>query len=193
MLGNSQLHHELSPYLALDEEVIWIGSPTSSRDDPNRSAFSMIFLIFWLGFAVFWTVTAMATAGFMGVFGLLFVGVGIYLFYMMFIGRKKAVMHSVYAVTDRRALILADLPRKGRTCTEYIFANLPTISVENVEGTVGTIRFLPMTPPYYSYANSRHYGRRTSAFDLEHDLCSAFHMIPDVQLVHRLISERIHR
>ncbi len=195
MIDNA-LYNELRPFLHPGEDVLWAGRP-GVGSAPKQSGFSVIFMIFWLGFAVFWTVMATAIGGFFGIFGLLFIAIGIGVFYNMFFGRKKSMNSSVYAVTNTRAIIIASLPRKGRTCTEYHFATLFTMSLENLEGNRGTIRFAPAEDYGYgmTIGGGMHtgYGRRRGYYDPTREFTTAFLMIDDVHTVYQLISEQIGR
>ncbi len=193
MTYNTELYRELQPFLHLDEQVLWTGKPYTSRSY-HTSPFFVIFSLFWCGFAVFWTVMASSMGGFFGLFGIPFVCVGVYLLYSVFFGQKKAIQSAVYAVTDRRALILTH-DRNGVNCTEYVLANLANISLEDVQGDTGTIRFVrPM--PYdngYAYGNGYYGRRRRTYYDSRHELSTAFFMIDGVHEVYRMISEQLGR
>ncbi len=166
------------PYLYSGEEVLWTGHPY--RSVPYRIPVAgAVFSIFWLGFAVFWTVSASAVGGAFGLFGLPFIGVGCILVYSMTIGERKKLRRTVYAVTDRRAIILT-MDSRGTNCHEYLLSNLSGISLESVQGDVGTIRLVPKEI-YYD-----HRGRRKNATP---DLTTAFLMIDNVQSVYRIICE----
>ncbi len=178
------LRVELSPYLHEGEKILWVGQPyTTAKFKPNPA--TLLFMLFWTGFAVFWTVTASAAGGAFGLFGLPFLAVGFFMLYTITIGSKKRMQNTIYAVTDRRAILLTN----GRTTnmTEYIFSRLPSISLENVRGTTGTIRF--QSEVIYHNHRSR-YGRRSSVTMTE-SYDTAFVAIDDVQKVYNLISERI--
>ncbi len=178
------LRVELSPYLHEGEEILWVGQPyTTAKYRPNP--FTLIFMIFWTGFAVFWTVGATASGGPFGLFGIPFLLVGFGMLYTLTAGGKKRMQNTVYAVTDRRAIILTN----GRTTdmSEYVFSRLPSVSLEKVQGTTGTIRFRPEVV-YHNYQGR--YNRRASVTVTESDN-AAFVAIDDVQEVYRLISERI--
>ncbi len=178
------LRAELSPYLHKDEEILWMGQPyTTTKYKPNP--FLLIFMLVWTGFAVFWTVAASTAGGLFGLFGLPFLAVGIGMLYMATIGGKKRMQNTVYAVTDRRAIILTN--GRSTNMTEYIFSRLPSISLEQVQGTTGTIRFQPEVI-YHNYRGR--YNRRSSMTITESDNM-AFVAIDEVQKVYNLISERI--
>ncbi len=181
------LRAELSPYLHPDETLLWVGQPYTTRKfRPNP--FVVIFMLFWFGFAVFWTVTASAAGGFFGLFGIPFLLIGGYMLYTLFIGQKKQLEQTVYAVTDRRAIILYT-DRRGTGCTEFLISRLSNITMDEVDGTVGTIRFLPDQPYYTGYDSPRYRRGRSPDYDLR----SAFLAIERVQEVYRLISEQINR
>ena len=186
------LRAELAPYLHPDETLLWTGQPYTTRKfRPHPLA--AVFILFWFGFAIFWTVMASAAAGFFGLFGIPFLLIGVYLVYMLFSGQKKQFKSTVYAVTDRRAIILYT-DRRGVNCTEHLFAHLTTVTMEEVQGTTGTIRFRPdmvYHNGYDPYEGYRGYRRRGVSSTLI-SRGSCFYAIDRVQEVFRLISEQIH-
>ena len=173
------------PYLQDGEELLWTGKPYTSvpfRPDPR----GLIFSIFWLGFAIFWTVGASAGGGLFGLFGLPFIGIGLFLFYTQFIGIGKQMEKTHYAVTDRRAIILTET-RRGVLCTEYSFFNMGNVMLASVRGNVGTILF-PSQPYLNPYASNHGSSARAN---IQQTMSHGFLMIDNVQMVYRLISERI--
>ena len=185
MTYNNDLYRQIQPYLNHDETLLWMGRPTGKAPVQN-APFITVFMIFWLGFAVFWTVSAAAIGGFFAIFGIFFIGFGAFGFYNALFGQKNILKNAVYAVTDRRAIILTN-GRNGVNCTEYIFSNLPHISLESVQGTVGTIRFVQNVPQYDGYYGNRHYHHSHST---QWQAQTAFIMIEDVHSVYRLITEQ---
>jgi len=92
-------------FLHSDEELLWTGRPYATQ--PYRSSvFLVLFSIFWLVFSIFWTVGATAAGGAFGLFGVPFMIIGCYLVYSVTVGQRKTLSETVYAVTDRRALII---------------------------------------------------------------------------------------
>ncbi len=175
---------ELAPYLHEGEELLWVGQPyTTAKCKPHPV--TLLFMLLWTGFALFWTVMATSLGGPFGLFGIPFLVIGCGVLYGITVGGKKRAQSTVYAVTDRRAIIL----QGGRSTrmTEYVFSRLPSISLENVQGTTGTIRFLP-SPVYTRYGTR--YGRGASMTVTEAE-STAFLSIDDVQKVYNLISERM--
>ncbi len=180
----SDIYKRITPYLFEDEELIWYDRPYKSvKYRPH--IFTAIFSLFWCGFAVFWTVTASAVGGAFGLFGLPFVAVGIFLLYNVFVGEGKKMQNTVYAVTDRRAIIIGkDL--HGDSFTEFVFANIQTVNLMNVRDNTGTICFVPSL----MYVNHPRF-RNTSNMPGQEHYKSSFVMIDDVHNVHRIISEQI--
>lgn len=179
------LRAELAPYLHPDETLLWVGQPYTTRKF-HANPITVVFMLFWFGFAVFWTVAASSAGGFFGLFGIPFLLIGGYMLYMLFIGQRKQLRSTVYAITDSRALILYT-DRRGTGCTEFIFARLSSVTMDEVEGTTGTIRFLPDQPYYMNYESPRHRRSRSADYDLR----TAFLAIDRVQEVYRLISEQM--
>ncbi len=180
------LRAEVEPYLNPGESVLWVGQPDAGRAARPNPAM-IIFMVFWLGFVVFWTVSASALGGAFGLFGIPFVLIGVGMFYRMTVGQKKQYTSAVYAVTDQRAIILYS-DRHGVNCTSYVFSALQTVTMERVQGTVGTIRF--RSNVHYDYDDYA-YGRRRRTTYGGDDVRNTFAAIEGVQSVYRLISEQI--
>lgn len=181
MTCNNDLYYQIKPYLNQDETLLWTGKPAGKAPVQN-APFLVIFMIFWISFAVFWTVMATATGGFFGIFGLFFIAFGVFGFYQALSGQNRMLKNAVYAVTDRRAIILTN-GKHGMNCTEYIFSNLQHLTLESVNGTVGTIRFVQNT---MQYDHRGRYHDHSAAWHTQ----TAFIMIEDVHSVYRLITEQ---
>ena len=181
----SSMSQRLRPYLLENEELLWCGRPYASVSyRPPLSA--TVFMLFWFGFAVFWTVTASMGGGFFGLFGLPFLGFGGFALYSLLRGAKKKYANTVYAVTDRRALILTE-EKRGVTLHEFLFANQSSLSITATKGDSGTIAFVPNV----QYISTPHTRTRYSATELYEISSTTFEMIDQVHTVYRLISQRI--
>ncbi|MBE6634106.1 MAG: hypothetical protein E7620_07185 [Ruminococcaceae bacterium] len=175
----STLSSRVYPYLIDREEILWCGQPyVGVRYRPPF--FQLIFMIFWFGFAVFWTVTATTVGGFFGLFGIPFLAIGGYTLYALTLGHRRKLKKTVYAVTDRRAIILSSTAR-GEECVDFLFSNLSGVSLQSVRGNSGTIYFRSQNV-YTSY------GHRRSAAP---HVTASFEMIETVHEVYKLISEKI--
>ena len=167
----------VKPYLQEGEEVLWTGRPYKSV--PFRSSpVGKFFALFWLGFSLFWTISVVSMGGgFMGIAGMVFVAIGVYLLYSVTVGEKKQYTLTAYAVTTKRAIIVTR-GKQGVNCHEYPLAGLDNISLENVIEDTGTIRLVPQQI-YYDRK-----GRRREA---NSDITSVFIMIDDVHKVYRIL------
>lgn len=87
--------------------------------------------------------------------------------------------HILYALTDRRVLIL-DVRKKKVKCTAYQLSALSGVQVETGENGIGTI-FFPQ--------NGIQSGTNASLDDWKWDNC--FYKIPNVQKVYQMISDSI--
>ncbi len=182
------LYQEIKPFLYSDETVLWTGMPgkiPASQTPP----FLPIFAIFWMSFAVFWTISATAIGGPFGLFGVFFIFMGGMLFYNAFFGKRSLLKNAVYAVTDRRAIIITH-DRNGTNCTEYSFSNLSSVNLESVNGNTGTIRFAEERM-YVEYNNGWNRRRTINTDTVKRSAVTAFFMIDDVHEVYRLISEQL--
>lgn len=181
------LYQEIKPFLRSGETVLWVGSPgkiPASQTPP----FLPLFAIFWMSFAIFWTISATAVGGPFGLFGVAFIFMGGFLFYNAFFGKQNLLKNAVYAVTDYRAIIITH-DRNGTNCTEYTFSTLSAVNLESVKGNTGTIRFAEERM-YVEYNNGWN-RRRTINYDTRRSAVTAFFMIENVHEVYRLISEQL--
>ena len=183
----NDLQKELQPFLRYDETLLWIGKPGKAPSALQTNPILPIFAIFWLGFAVFWTITATAVGGAFGLFGVFFIFIGGFVFYNAFFGKSNLLKTAVYAVTDKRAIIITH-DKHGTNCTEYLFSSLRSVNLESVNGNTGTIRFAEETL-YEEYGVHRR--KYTSVNNTRRSATSAFFMIDDVHRVHQLISDQL--
>lgn len=186
--NSTDLHREIQPFLHYDETVLWTGRPgniPASQTNPILP----IFAIFWMGFALFWTITATAIGGAFGLFGVFFLIIGGISFYTAFFGKRNLLKNAVYAVTDKRALILTH-DRYGTNCTEYVFSALSSVNLESVNGNIGTIRFAE-EHLYVEYRSGLSRRRTVNADAVKRSTVTAFFMIDNVHQVYHLISEQL--
>lgn len=86
------------------ERIAWKGRPGGGRPLALR-LFEFLFSIVWLGFAIFWTVTASANGGLFGLFGVPFIVIGVWALSRPLRENLRA-RRVYYAITDRRILIV---------------------------------------------------------------------------------------
>ena len=182
------LYREIQPFLRHDETVLWTGTP-GSIPASQTPAFLPIFAIFWMSFAVFWTVTATAIGGFFGLFGIFFIAFGGVMFYNIFFGKRRILKNAVYAVTDKRVIILTH-GKGGTDCTEYAFSRLRSVNLESVNGNTGTIRFAE-EHIYAEYSSTLYRRRYVNGNTVQRSAVTAFFMIDDVHKVYQLIADQL--
>lgn len=134
-----------APYLDDGENLLWVGAPTPGLSvqaaDLPKSAFGL----FYLGFAIFWTVLASAGAAKGGglfamafpLFGIPFMVVGAYILFGRFFFDAYRRRKTRYALTDRRAIIASSALR--RSMTSYPATSFTAIELQ--EGPPDTINF----------------------------------------------------
>jgi hypothetical protein len=126
-----------------DEEIIWQGRPDGKIVWRAGNIMTLIFGLFFAGFALFWMLMAASAGGFFWMFGLLHFSVGIGIAFGAVFWSAYMRRHSWYTLTDRRAFIARDLPIKGRVLKSYpIGANTP---LEMVGEDPATIHFASET------------------------------------------------
>ena len=121
------------------EQVIWFGQPYASTTY-IPSLYGLLVSLFFFGFSILWTAMVFATSAFFACFGIPFMVVGAVSLYKITLGARRSLKNTVYAVTDRRAMILQKT-RKGTVCYEFLFASLMQISLGEERGTGGNIFF----------------------------------------------------
>ena len=172
----------VKPYLHDGETVLWTGTPYEKASN-RPPLLPILFMCFWLCFAIAWTATASAMGGLFGLAGIPFLLIGGTMLWFLTAGITRRAKHTLYVVTDTRALILTDTHR-GTDCMEYVFARLSGVMLRSVRDGSGTIELIT---PESMYLRSINYGasRRTRLAG------GTFEMIADVDRVYRMISERV--
>jgi hypothetical protein len=137
------LQDELLP----GELVLWTGAPARGMRLRRSDAAMIPFSIAWCAFALFWEGSVIATGGpiFMKLWGIPFVIIGIYMVIGRFVVDSKRRERTVYAVTDRRVLIISTL--FGRKVTSLARTRLPELHSETHADGRGTITFGPPSTP----------------------------------------------
>lgn len=128
--------------LARGERLIWWDRPTAAslaKRELNYTTFSGVFMFL---FAIFWMTMAFRAPGPFFLFGLLFVGIG------LFLGSAPlraywAAASMMFALTDRRALVV-----KGAKTTAYPLERIDFVETESMHDSRGNVLFLnePMSP-----------------------------------------------
>ncbi|MCR8548703.1 aspartate carbamoyltransferase catalytic subunit [Salipiger sp. P9] len=136
----------LSGLLDPGERLLWQGRPdTTLSFAPLRPA-QIVLGLALAAFALFWTGKALPTGGadslpdrILPLFGLVFLLLGLYAAGGYALWDRLRRRHSRYLLTDRRALIVTDLPLAGRRLKSCPIG--PDTVLERTETPPGTIWF----------------------------------------------------
>jgi hypothetical protein len=129
------------------ERLLWHGRPVQGIVFKRADAFMIPFSLLWGGFAFFWEYTVIATDKaplFFRLWGIPFVGVGLYMIVGRFLFDAKQRATTFYGVTSQRVVIVS-----GMSSRKVKSLNLRTLSDlsldERAEGK-GSISFGPSNP-----------------------------------------------
>lgn len=135
---------EVDAYLVEGEEVLSLRHPQQGLIFRKRDIPISAFMLVWTSFAAFWTIGATAMGGPFGLFGLPFLGVGLYMLLGRHFMNAKKRKDTVYALTNHRLLIKA-----AGSLTSLPLENLASINLTESGDDGGTItipRAHPTTP-----------------------------------------------
>jgi hypothetical protein len=112
---------ELSGHLDADEKTLWHGSPPTGIMFRKSDWFLVPFCFLWFGFALFWEASVLGLFSdapgrapvFFPLFGLIFVCIGFYMAIGRFFWDALVRAQSLYALTNKRAIILTRFPSRG--------------------------------------------------------------------------------
>ena len=138
------------PYLIPGESILWKGKPEKGNLITSRDIVMIPFGLFWLGFCLFWESMAIRSGQLIAIiWGLPFVGVGIYLLFGRFIQAALLRGKTFYVVTNKKIII-----KSGRRIRMHDARDLPPMEVEIHKNGNGTIMFCEET---YTRRGRRHH------------------------------------
>lgn len=145
------------PYIADNEYILWEGAPEKGLTFTSRDFVLLPFSLFWLAFSLFWEFSAIRSTGslFMVIWGLPFVGVGIYLLFGRFLQTAFLRRKTYYIITNQKLII-----RTGSKVKIYRSDDLPPMNIQLHKDGTGTILFWEA-----GYSRGRRYG---TFFSLDH-------------------------
>lgn len=170
---------ELDDLMLPGEELLWDGAPEPGIHLRKEDAVLIPFSIFWTGAVSFWefsVVSANAPLLFK-VWGIPFVLIGLYMLFGRLIVSARRAAHTVYAVTNRRVLIVT---RDRQRAIEL--NRIPCLEFQKHRSGLGTIFF-----DKNSSLSQNQIGKVSFSAD---DSRLAFRNIRDSESVYRLISQR---
>lgn len=156
-MTNLEHYDFCKPYIMDDEYILWEGAPEKGVSLTSRDIVLLPFSVIWLGFALFWEYLAVTTSGslLMMVWGLPFIGVGLYLLFGRFLQTLYLRDKTFYIITNKKLII-----RTGSKVKIYRSADLPPMNIQHHRDGTGTILFWEA-----GYSHGRRYG---TFFSLDH-------------------------
>ncbi|MET1113257.1 MAG: hypothetical protein ABWX67_17195 [Allosphingosinicella sp.] len=138
---------QLQPSLLPGERPLWTGRPPRGLRLRWADLYLIPFSLLWGGFAIFWNVMVWTTGApfFFALFGLPFLIAGLYLIAGRFLHDAWLRSSLLYAVTDRRVIVLRS--RFGRGLSSADLGYLPALEFDEHPGGRGTLRFNTEPPP----------------------------------------------
>ncbi|MCW6510666.1 PH domain-containing protein [Lichenifustis flavocetrariae] len=152
-------------YLLRGEEVVWWGRPRQGLLLTPRDALLIPFSLLWGGFAIFWETMVLRTEapGFMALWGLPFVLVGLFLIFGRFFLDSWLRARIYYAVTKQRILIARSGPWPSFKALHL--DRLPEVTLNEERAGRGTIRFGSSTRGWNSWNGRAGAGEWIAALD----------------------------
>lgn len=132
-------------YLLPNEHIIWEDKYHKGGGAVSiANLYTFIFSIFWLGFAVFWTIGATLAGGLFGLFGIPFILIGLVLLKSRFSSKKCQ-----YAITDMRVMSF-----DGKKFNADMLNNVVNISVSQGSNNIGNVTFSIAGSTVYNNRNN---------------------------------------
>lgn len=145
-----------SDMLLIGEHILWTGKTVKKAGlrAKGGNAVTVIFPVFWLSFACFWTLSASLMGGVFGLFGVPFILVGISMLKKCFVtGEQK------YAITDRRVLKF-----DNKKFSAEMLENITDITVYDAGNNLGYVRYSLKGYVYYD----NNYGSSNTSASVRH-------------------------
>jgi len=102
-----------------DEQILWQGRPNEKFRIKLSQIATLVFGLFFAGFAVFWMVMAAGIGGIFWMFGLLHFAVGLSISFGPIYWDNVQRRNSWYSLSDQRAFIATDMPFRGRRIKSF--------------------------------------------------------------------------
>jgi hypothetical protein len=128
-------------HLVAGEKVLWIGRPDLAKRFRKSDRFAIPFSLMWGGFTVLWEAAAIAGgAGFFALWGVPFIGVGLYMIVGRFFYRARVKRRTWFAVTNKRVLKL-ERRKNGDTVDALFLDAIPAVNRDVGADGSGTVIF----------------------------------------------------
>lgn len=164
------LQLQIKPYLDVNEDILWCDKPYKRIVFTVNDIFTTLFGIVWLSFSIFWVISAFLVTNeadssafnIFPLFGLPFVFIGLYLLLFRHIAGAVKRKNMIYALTDKRALIVHS--GKRQYVQEYRYENISNIQMKCDDNDIGSIFFLTGAINYNR--NGRGYASTSGIFGI---------------------------
>jgi len=160
--------------LDTDEKIIWQGRPDSGFQLTPGMSGTIVFSLFFTGFALFWMIMAAKGGGLMWTFGLIHFSAGLALLFGTTMGPSFVRRRTWYTLTNQRAFIAKDLPIRGRSLKSYPIT--PDMTITLREGRSQSILFASVRDQYSDDGQSTEIG-----FEMIADAREVLKMIRAIQ------------
>jgi hypothetical protein len=176
--AETTIRRELGPA----ERLLWCGRPRPGLMFRRADLYLVPFSLMWGGFAFFWEYLAFGkTPWFFELWGIPFVGVGIYLIAGRFFVDAKQREGTVYAVTNERVVILSGI--FSRTVKSLNLRTLPDLTLDERADGSGTVTFgMPAVTSSWGAGKSWPGYPQTPGFELIPQARSVYDTIRKSQL-----------
>jgi hypothetical protein len=116
-------------HLVSGEKVLWVGRPDPAKRFSKADRFAIPFSLLWGGFVILWESMAIAGGGglFAALWGLPFVGIGLYMMVGRFFYRARVKRRTWFAVTNKRVLKL-ERRTSGDSIEAMFIAAIPAVN-----------------------------------------------------------------
>ena len=151
---NYELEQVARSQLARNEKLLWSGHPRRGLRLRGSDAVFIPFSLMWGGFAFFWeaSVLRQGAPGFMALWGIPFVLVGIYIILGRFFVDAWMRSRTHYALTDQRAIIISGLV--SQQVKSLPLRSMSDITLKERADGSGSIVLGLSTGPYGWFAGS---------------------------------------
>lgn len=149
---------ELTRRLIGHEKLIWWDRPIAKLLARREFQYPFLFGLFFFGFSVFWMTMAWHAPGGFFLFGLPFIGFGLWTISAPWRAYRRADW-TLYALTDRRALIL-----EGSTTRSFPLELIEFVETESFADGSGHVLFFKDAPPLIRLSSNNNWTVIKSGF-----------------------------
>jgi hypothetical protein len=174
-MTEQEARQEIVGELEAGELVLWAGVPKQGLTLRGTDAFLIPFSLLWGGFAIFWEASVVASGAplFFALWGIPFVGMGLYLIFGRFFVDARQRARIAYGLTDKRVIIRSGL--FSRSVKSLTLRTLSDVTLTESGDGSGTITFGPSSPWARGMAGWPGYAAHVAP---------SFELIPDAKQVY---------